>query len=346
MGKIFTLKYGWLVFGLVMAALYLVTGWLPGRLDLTADQRYTVSTPVKKLLGNLDQPVEIIVLLEGEALPAGFKKLRTATDGMLRTFRDYSKGNLRYRFLSPDAFLADNSIAGLNDTLKSEWLKANAIKQNEETKEGSIASFVYPLALVQVGEYSATVNLLQGQGQKGFLNPDAEVFQRELINKGEAQMEYQFASAIQDLTRTRAPRVAYLVGQGQPTGPETYDLSQTLQSKYDFYLLDLRTQAYISDSIDALMIVKPSLPFTEADKLKLDQYLMRGGNLLFLLDALNADMDSLIRSGTEFTAFARDLNLEDLLFKYGARINPNLVQDRQSDGAPAKRRQYWRSATN
>lgn len=334
MRKLFESKYGWLFFGLCMAGLYLGAAYLPGRLDLTTDSRYTVSQPVKNLLGNLEQPVEITVLLEGDNMPAGFKKLRASTENMLRIFRDYSRGKVNYRFMTTDDFMADSSIPGFSDTLKGEWLKTNAIKQNEVTNSGTKASFVYPLALVQAGDYSATVNLLQGQGQTGFMNPDAEVFQREMINKGEAQMEYRFASAIKDLTRTTTPRIAYLVGQGEPTGPNTYDLSQTLQSKYNFYLLNLQNQPHISDSIDAVMVVKPTQTFSEADKLKLDQYLMRGGNLLFLTDALNADMDSLMRSGTDFTAYARDLNLDDLLFRYGARINPDLVQDRQSDMLP------------
>ncbi len=334
MRKLIEAKYGWLVITLLTAGIYLLSDSLPGRFDLTADGRYTVSEPVKKLLRNLPETVEITVLLEGENLPAGFKKLRTSTEGLLSTYRELSRGKLSYKFMDPEDFMADSSIAGLSDTIKGQWLKTNAIKQNEVTKAGTKASFVYPLALVQVGNYSATVNFLQGQGQTGFLNPDAEVFQKEIINKGEAQMEYRFASAIQDLTRSKLPRIAYLVGQGEPTGPETYDLSQTLQSKYAFYLLNLQQQPYISDSIDVLMIVKPSLPFTDEDKLKLDQYLMRGGNLLFLTDALNADMDSLIRSGRDFTAYARDLNLDDLLFRYGVRINPNLVQDRQCDMLP------------
>ena len=327
-------KYGWLAFGIIALGLYILVTFLPGKLDLTTDRRYTVSEPVKKLLRTLPQPVQITVLLEGENLPAGFKKLRASTEGLLRTYRDLSRGKLSYRFLEPGDFMADTGIAGLTDTLKSEWMRTNAIKQNVVTKAGTSASFVYPLALVQVGDYSATINFLQGQGQTGFLNPDADVFQKEIINKGEAQMEYRFASAISDLTRSRLPRIAYAVGHGEPTGPETYDLSQTLQSKYDFYLLDLPKQPYISDSIDVVMVVKPSMFFSDTDKLKLDQYIMRGGNVLFLLDALNADMDSLVRSGTDFTAYARDLNLEDLLFRFGARINPNLVQDRQSDMLP------------
>lgn len=334
MRKLLEGKYGLVFFTGVALGIYMLSTFLPGKLDLTADRRYTISDPVKKLLRNLPEQVKITVLLEGEKLPAGFKKLRTSTEATLRTYRDLSRGKLSYRFMEPEDFMTDTTIAGLSDTLKSEWLRGNAIKQNEVTKTGTSAMFVYPLALVQVGDYSATINFLQGQGQTGFLNPDAGVFQKEIINKGEAQMEYLFASAISDLTRTRLPRIAYTVGHGQPTGPETFDLSRTLQSKYDFYLLDLPKQPYISDSIDVLMVVKPERFFSDTDKLKLDQYILRGGKVMFLLDALYADMDSLVRSGRDFTAYARDLNLEDLLFRYGARVNPNLVQDRQSDMLP------------
>ncbi len=334
MGKLFAHKYGWLVFGLVMLVLYVLSLNVPQRFDLTAEKRYTVSDPVKKMLANLQEPVQVTVLLEGDALPAGFKKLQAGIEGLLSQLQGYSRGKLSYQFMNVDDFVADTNFTGLSDTVKAEWLKANAIKQNEVTKAGTKASFVYPLALVQVGEYSATVNMMQGLGQMGFQNPDAGVFQQELINKAEAQMEYRFASAIEALTRTRTPRVAYAVGNGEPTGPETFDLSQTLQSKYDFYLLNLQQQPFISDSIDAVLVVKPSQPFSDADKLKLDQYLMRGGNIIFCMDALNADMDSLLRTGTDFTAYARALEIEDLLFRYGARINPNLVQDRQSDVLP------------
>ena len=327
-------KWSWLGMLLLTGILYVATAQLNWRLDLTADQRYTVSEPVKKLLNNLQEPIQITVLLKGENMPAGFKKLATATANLLSSYRDYSNGQLSYRFLDEEAFLADSFATPLADSIKIQWLQSNAVKQNEVTQSGTKASFVYPLALVKAGDYFAQVNLLQGQGNTGFMNPDAQTLQQEMINKAEAQMEYQVAAAIQDLTRTRLPRVAYVTGEGEPTGPETYDLSQTLQSKYEFYLLNLEQQVSISDSLDAVIIVKPTLAFSDEAKLKLDQYLMRGGHLLFLIDALNADMDSLVQSGTEFTAYARETNLEDLLFRYGARINNNLVQDRQSDILP------------
>jgi gliding-associated putative ABC transporter substrate-binding component GldG len=324
--------------GLLLAAvaLYLLVQAAQLRLDLTADNRYTISQPVKKMLAGLTQPAEVVVLLEGDALPAGFRKLARSTESLLQQYRKLSQGKLSYRFMSAEAFLEDSLLTGMADTAKAAWLQANALKQNEVTQTGTKASFVYPVAIVKTGEYFAPVSLLQGQGQKGFLNPDAQMLQQEVLNQAEAQMEYQFASALQLLTRQRLPRIAYTVGRGQPTGPETYDLSRTLQSKYDFYLLNLDEQPAISDSIDAVLVVKPQTGFTDADKLKLDQYLMRGGNLLFLVDALNADMDSLRQTGTEFTAYARETNLEDLLFRYGVRINHDLVTDLQSDMLPQR----------
>ncbi|MCC6761038.1 MAG: gliding motility-associated ABC transporter substrate-binding protein GldG [Chitinophagaceae bacterium] len=327
-------KYtGWLVV-VAAVALILVSAQWQYRVDLTAEQRYTVSNASEQLLQQLKAPVEITVLLGGDDLPSGFRKLAQATDRFLADCRSISNGNLTYRFVSPDDFMNDSVRFPLDDTFKTTWLKSSAVKLNEVTKTGSAAVFNYPVALVRSGDDFTTVNLLEGQGNKGFLNPNAAGLQFETINNAEAQMEYLFASAISSLQNSYVPTVAYAVGNGEPMGPETYDLSQTLQSKYRFFLLNLQQQPYISDSIKALMIVKPTTPFSDEDKLKIDQYLMRGGKLLLLMDALHADMDSLVRSGKDFTAYGRDLRIDDLMFKYGARINQNLVQDKQSDVLP------------
>jgi gliding-associated putative ABC transporter substrate-binding component GldG len=308
--------------------------FLPGRLDLTSEKRFTISQPARQMLAKLEDPMTVTVLLQGEKMPAGFKKLQNSTASFLENCRRYSKNKITYSFVDPETFVTDSVRFPLNDTAKREWLKANAVKQNEVEKGGTRAVFNYPIALVEYkGEY-ATVNLLQGQANKGFLNPGASLMQFEVINNAEAQMEYNFASAIQSLVRTQVPFVAYAMGNGEPDGPETYDLRQTLQSKYRFYLLNLQQQPYISDSIKALLVVKPTLRFTEDEKFKLDQYIMHGGHVLFLVDALNAGMDSLVASGKEFTAYSRDLGLDDLLFRYGARINNDLVQDKQCDMLP------------
>ncbi len=327
-------RFFWLVIPLVAVLLIAGSTFLHFRIDLTAENRYTITAPTKNLLQQLKEPVQVTVLLKGDNLPSGFRKLANATQDFLNDCRNYSNGNLHFDFVTADEFVNDTARFPMPDSLKTGWLKANAVKQNEATKSGSIAVFNYPIALVKADERYATVNLLEGQGNKGFLNPNEQAAKLETINNAEAQMEYLFASAIQSLTKTEVPIVAYATGNGEPMGPETYDLSQTLQAKYRFFLVNLQRQPIISDSIKVLLVVKPSAPFSDGDKLKIDQYLMRGGKVMFLVDALNADMDSLVRSGKDFTAYGRDLRLEDMLFKYGVRINQDLVQDRQCDVLP------------
>ncbi|TAD83721.1 MAG: gliding motility-associated ABC transporter substrate-binding protein GldG [Bacteroidetes bacterium] len=325
----------WIGAGLLgTLALIYASSFLPGRADLTAEGRYTLSPATKQLLAGLQAPVTVTVLLQGSQLPAGFTRLAMSTQAFLAQCERQNPANFRFRFVNPDQFVTDSVLFPLNDSAKQGWLKANAIKQTEQVESGTKAVFIYPLALVEYDGGFAPVNLLQGQGNKGFLNPGANLLQSEVINNAEAQMEYQFASSVASLVQNRIPIVAYSIGNGQPQGPETYDLNTTLQAKYRFFLLNLNTEPFISDSIKALLMVKPTLPFTDLQKLKLDQYLMRGGRLLLAVDQLNAGMDTLMANGSQLTAFSRNLNLDDLLFKYGVRINNDLVQDRQADMLP------------
>ena len=332
--KLLESKLWWLGVLLIAVGFIYLGSIIPGRVDVTAEGRYTIGGPTRKLLSELKAPVQITVLLKADNLPSGFKKLAASTAAFLEDCKQYSSGKLSYQFITPAQFLADSISFPINDTAKQEWLKANAVKQNESNAGGTQAFFINPIALVSYDGAYAPVNLLQGQGNKGFLNPGATALQFEVINNAEAQMEYQFASAIAGLVRSYVPIVAYATGNGQPTGPEAYDLSTTLQAKYRFFLLNLQNEPTISDSIKTLLIVKPTVPFSDAEKLKLDQYLLRGGRLFFCIDQLNAGMDSLLANGAELTAFSRNLGLEDLLFKYGVRINNDLVQDRQSDMLP------------
>ena len=327
-------KYGW-IGALVIAALLIgFSALINLRLDFTSENRYTLSPQSRQLIENTQDPTMVTVLLKGDPMPAFFKKLAASTEFFLQELRSQSRGNISYRFVTPDEFMSDSETFPLNDTMKAEWLKMNAVKQNEITNTGTKAAFVYPIALLEQNGRMAALNLLQGQSNTGFLNPENAALQYELINNAEAQMEYQFMSALQSLSTHSLPVVAYEIGHGEPTGPNTFDLSSTLQNRYSFFVINIRDRPFISDSIDVLMIVKPEAPFADSDKLKIDQFIMRGGKVMFLLDALNADMDSLVRTGNEFTAFPRDLKLEDLLFRYGARINFDLVQDAQSDMLP------------
>ncbi|HJU45788.1 MAG TPA: gliding motility-associated ABC transporter substrate-binding protein GldG, partial [Chitinophagaceae bacterium] len=120
-------------------------------------------------------------------------------------------------------------------------------------------------------------------------------------------------------------------GNDEPTDARTYDLVQSIQKDYNFFTFDLDHQSAIPGELNVLLLVKPATAFTEAEKLKIDQYIMHGGKVIWMIDRLYAEMDSLQRVQNEFIAFDRGLNLDDILFKYGVRINPDLVQSLNSD---------------
>lgn len=331
--KIFISKSWWIVSLIVAIGAYSLSTFINIQVDLTAEKRFTLSEPSKILLKKLDDKVEVSVLLTGD-LPASFKKLQNSTTSFLERCKSISSKNFEFHFVEPQEFINDSINFPLSDTFKIEFLKNAGVKQNEVTKTATKAVFCYPIALVKYKNQYTTVNLLQGQSNRGFLNPEGADAQLQVINSAEALLEYQFINAIYSLTRPTLPIIAYATGHGEPMGPETYDLRSTLDNKYRFFLYDLKRQPIISDSVKVLLIDKPTEKFTDEDKLKIDQYVMRGGKVMFLLDVLHADLDSLRKSGKDFTAYDRGLNLDDLLFKYGVRINPDLVQDLQCDVLP------------
>jgi len=152
------------------------------------------------------------------------------------------------------------------------------------------------------------------------------------INSAEALMEYQFVKTLDKLTRDNKHGIAYAVGNGEPIDGRSYDLVETLRQDYQFGILNLQTQPVIPD-VDILLIVKPIEQFTEAEKLKIDQYVMHGGKILCFIDNLIAEQDSLSFK-PETIAFDRNLNLTDLFFRYGFRLNTDLVMDLQCDVIP------------
>jgi gliding-associated putative ABC transporter substrate-binding component GldG len=147
------------------------------------------------------------------------------------------------------------------------------------------------------------------------------------LNYSEALLEFKFADAIDKLTRKQLPIVAYAAGNGQPLNPTVRDLFDAMRNNYRFGVIDLKTGLLDADTINALLVVKPSQSFSETEKLKIDQYVMNGGNVIWFVDKLYAEMDSLLRAQTDFIAFDKNLNIDDLLFKYGVRINNDLLQD-------------------
>jgi len=291
------------------------------RIDLTNEKRFTVSNPVKKILKNIDQKMEINIFLRGD-IPAGFKKLSLSAQELLQEFKEYSNGNIHYKIIS-----ADEKIPGTEktyaDTLSS--LGIVPINLKVQLKEGEQSQYIYPAALVNYQNKLQPVDLYSGSST--FITAPE-------LNSAEALLEFNFADAIEKIIENKKPMVAYAVGNGEPIGPNVYDLVENvLKKNYNLFMMDLAKEPFIPDTFKLLILVKPTLTFSNAEKLKIDQYVMHGGKLLCFIDRLEAETDSL-QIKNQVIAYDRNLDLQDLFFKYGIRINPDLLMDLQCDFLP------------
>ena len=314
-------RWWWIPVIIILLLINFFASQFHQRIDLTNEKRFTISSPVKKLLRNLDDVVHVDIFLKGE-FPSGFKKLATSTEELLQEFKEYGRSNIQYRFIS-----ADEKIEG-TDKLYADTLSAlgvEPINLKVQLKGGEQTNFVYPAALVYYKDRVLPVSLYPGT--KMLITP-------EELNSAEALMEYKFANAIEQLTQNNRPMVAYSTGNGEPTRDNIYDLVENvLRKNYNLFMVDISKQPVIPDTFKLLLVVKPTISFTENEKIKIDQYVMHGGKVIWCLDRLNAEMDSL-QMKNQVIAYDRNLNLEDILFKYGVRINPDLLMDLQCDFLP------------
>ncbi len=321
MEKIVSSKLWWLLLLVVLFAVNYLASAFHARFDLTKEKRYTLSKTTKDLIRNLDDDVQIDVFLKGE-FPAGFKKLANSAEDFLGLMKDRNGSKIHYRFISPQDEIPEQSGKGYEDTLVG--MGANAINLTVQVKAGQESKRVYPVALMKYKDRQALVNLYGG-GKRAIGAQE--------LNSAEALMEYQFAKTLDGLVNPAKPLVAYSTGNGEPTDYKTFDLQQTLRKDYQLFTLNINDQKFIPDTFKVLLIVKPTAQFTEEAKLKIDQYIMRGGKVLWFIDNLIAEQDSL-RYKPETIAFDRNLNLTDMFFRYGVRINTDLVMDLQCDFIP------------
>jgi gliding-associated putative ABC transporter substrate-binding component GldG len=319
MQKILTHKFGLFFILLAFAMLNFLASVFHSKLDLTKEKRFTISKATKTALKGLNEKVEITVFLEG-SLPSGFQKLANTTNDFLELLKENSS-KINYKFVAPYADMED-ADKKYQDTLVA--MGATPINLTVQIKQGQEQRLIFPYAWAKYEDRTELINLYNGQSR---------LITQDEINGAEAMMEYKFLKVIDGFTSTQKPLVAYSFGNGEPTNYKTYDVLQALQKDYNLFTFDINKRAFIPDTFNVLMIVKPSLEFNEAEKLKIDQYLLRGGKVLCFIDNLNAEQDSLSLK-PELVAYDRNLNLTDLLFKYGVRINTDLVMDLQCDFMP------------
>ncbi len=318
-------KFGLLLVIGLLVVINILSGLFHGRLDLTAEKRYTLSEPTKSMLRSLPDPVHLTIFLSGD-MPAGFKKLASSTEEMLQDFKEYGKGNITYSFEKPGEGLSDDAKNVFIDSLSRLGLSPMNVKAQSKEGESRAEQYIYPGALVTYHGRATAIDFLQGQSAVDGINS---------LNNAEALLEYKLSGTIHKLTQDTVPWVGYLVGNGESMSYNVYDLVNTLKASYNFRFVPIDEVGMIPDVFKAMLIVKPTQPFTDMQKLKIDQYIMHGGKVMWLIDNLYAEYDSLQRSQTDFVAFERGLNIDDQLFRYGVRVNTDLVLDLNSDQLPS-----------
>lgn len=302
-----------------LVAINFLAAKLHARFDLTQEKRYSLTPATKDLLHNLNTDVTVDVFLKGE-FPSGFRKLSNTTQEFISVLKDANPSRINYRFVSPDEEAGNGKTWG--DSLRSAGIEP--INLTVQAKAGEENKNIFPYALLHANGNTEVVNL--------FPSSKRNISVAEL-NNAEAMMEYGFAKSLDKLTNPQIKAIAYAVGNGEPADNRIYDLQQITAADYRMRPFDLNTFPYIPQEATVLLVVKPATGFSEAEKLKLDQYLMNGGKVLMFIDNLHAEQDSLAFK-KELIAYDRNLNLTDLLFNYGVRINADLVMDLQCDFLP------------
>lgn len=310
---------------IIIAMVNIIGSYLYTRFDLTSEKRYTLSDKSKEILKGLNDYVYFRVYLEGE-FPAGFKKLRKETKEMLDEFRAYSKF-IDYEFINPSESNDPNERQEVYKILYQNGL--NYYTATMPTNNGVQQIMVWPGAMVSYREKELAVDLLSAQSGQN---------QATVLNNTSQDLEYKLISAIKDISETNKPKVGFVEGHGELSDMEVYDIAKSLSKKYsiDRVNIDGKVNAlthrdYDNDSnivvklnYDAIVIAKPTDKFSEKDKFIIDQYVMYGGKVLWLLDHVKADMDSL-QSAESMMGVNLNTNLDDQLFKYGVKLNTNLL---------------------
>ncbi|MBO7489316.1 MAG: gliding motility-associated ABC transporter substrate-binding protein GldG [Bacteroidales bacterium] len=322
---------------LVLVFANVISSYIFTRFDLTSEKRYTLSDSTKKMLKELDEQVLFRVYLEGDELPAEYRRFRNDIKNMLDQFRAYSK-DVEYEFVNPNSFDTDEEKIQFYQTLVKKGIKPIPIATEDDGVQKQ--QVVYPAMEVS---YKGRETAMQLQS-----NTVSGKSADEIINSSIENLEYNFVTAIHRLTRPVQARIGFLMGHNELEKIDIYDIQMSLVEDYkveNVYLdrninaLTGRIQNLSDSSIsvnnkyDVLVVPKPLSTFTDMDLYIIDQFVMYGGKVLWLVDALDADLDSL--QGKEQTFATRlPTNLDDLLFNYGVRVNPDLIMDYRCRGIP------------
>ena len=289
------------------------------RIDLTEEKRYSISEASKKELGKIKEDLFIEIYLEGD-LPAGFKRLQTSIKEQLDEFNVYANNKIVYRFLDPSTKPEGKVRTEFYYSLVQKGIQPTNLYDEKDGKKTE--KLLFPGAVVRHKGKEAGVLLLKGSQTE---SPE------EGLNQSIEGLEYELINTIRSLTNTNRKKIAYLRGNGQLDSLYIADLVGTLNQFYEVRPVNLNKIPNLA-GYDAIIMAKPTITFSEDEKVKIDQFIVSGGKALFFIDPLNISIDSLRSVGA--IPLPYNLGLDELFFNYGFRVNNDLIQDIQSGYVP------------
>ena len=293
------------------------------RFDFTSDKRFTLNDKTKKLLLDTKRPIIVTVFLDGK-LPAAFKRLQTSVKDLLADYKAYSKANLKIVFVDPLRGLSAADQDTVINNLYQQGIEATNL--SVKTESGLTQKLVFPMAMIESDGKQMPVKLLQ--------NLDAGGSYEDNINRSIENLEYIFTSSIKKVLTGNNPRIGFTESNGEPSDLQLYDAMHTLANSYEVGRVDLNTIDKAGlDKLKMMIVVKPQTEFSETEKYKLNYFVMNGGRVLWSIDQISAELDSLRGKGSQMV-FNKALNLDDMLFIYGARINYNIIADKNAAEIP------------
>ncbi len=287
------------------------------RIDLTSEQRYTLTEKSKEIVKNLSEPVYFHIYLAGD-LPLSFKRLQRSTNELINELKAYNKKNIQFKFINLNDIKDKTEREAIFTELTNKGIQPTNINLHDEDG-GLIQKIVLPGVIVTFSSKEVVLNILENNPA---LNGE------ENLNQSIENLEYKFVDAIYRLTKDKKEKIAFIEGHDELNEYQVADITRELSDQYVIDRVTINGIHHILDPYSLIIIADPETPYNEKDKFIIDQYLMNGGKLLWLLDAGEVFPDSLAKYGNTF-CIPKDVNLSDQLFRYGVRINPVIINDVQ-----------------
>jgi len=310
-----------LLIGIIVIANVLLSGFF-FRMDLTEEKRFSLSTPTKHLLEEQKDILFVRVYLGGDLTP-NLKRLQQSTTEMLDQFKNYAGDNLQYDVFDPFSIPNEENQTEFIKQLEEKGILS--VQFFESATDEASVKYVFPFASISYQDVEIAFPLIDRGTMPLPLNPDSDP------SVSISLLEYNFTKAIRQITDDNKPYVAFISGHGELNRFELNDIAGSLNELYNVTQIDLEDDSTfeIPRECKALVIAKPLISFSMEGKYIIDQFIMQGGNVMWLVDPVIADFDSLYTGKGQFMAIDRELNITDMLLQYGARINSNIVQDKQ-----------------